>query len=186
MTRRRALKKPKGKERLCWSWKKDHKVAGLAAEKAKDWALAETHRCHRPADGPTRRCHKHGGTSGDTLFINEGIDRELIGYEQTLSAPAQLYAGDHDLRDPLLSPIYGDFEGFSPTYLVTGTRDLFLSDTARTHRKLREAGVTADLNVYEGMAHAGYIFVPDAPESHQVFRELDMFLPSLPHTITTS
>ena len=114
--------------------------------------------------------------TGDTLFINEGIDRGLIGYELTLSAAAQLYSGGHDMRDPLLSPVYGDFEGFPPTYLVTGTRDLLLSDTARTHRKLREAGVTADLNVYEGMAHAGYIFVPDAPESHQVFRELDLFL----------
>ena len=60
---RRRLKKPKGKEGLCWAWKKNHKARGLAAEKAKDWVVAETHRCHRPADGPTRRCHKHGGTS---------------------------------------------------------------------------------------------------------------------------
>ena len=34
--------------------------------------------------------------------------------------------------------------------LITGTRDMFLSDTARTHRKLRAAGVVADLHVYEG------------------------------------
>ncbi len=114
--------------------------------------------------------------TGDTQFTNEGIDRVLVGYEGLLSGAAQLYAGDHDLRDPLLSPIYGDFQGFPPTYLVTGTRDLFLSDVARTHRKLRAAGVTADLNVYEGMSHAGYLFVQDSPESRQVFAELDMFL----------
>ena len=51
-----------------------------------------------------------------------------------------------------------------------------LSDVARTHRKLRAAGVTADLNLYEGMSHAGYLFVQDSPESRQVFAELDMFL----------
>ena len=34
---------------------------------------------------------------------------------------------------------------------------MFLSDTARTHRKLRTAGVAADLNVYEGMSHAEYL-----------------------------
>ena len=114
--------------------------------------------------------------TGDTQFTNEGIDRVLVGYHGLLSGAAQLYAGDHDLRDPLLSPVYGDFQGFPPTYLVTGTRDLFLSDVARTHRKLRAAGVTAELNVYEGMSHAGYLFLQDAPESRQVFAELDIFL----------
>ena len=56
--------------------------------------------------------------------------------------------------------------------LVTGTRDLFLSDTARVHRKLRLAGVTADLNVYEGLSHADYLFAANSPESEQVYGEL--------------
>ena len=37
----------------------------------------------------------------------------------------------------MLSPIYGDLHGFSPTILTSGTRDLFLSLTVRLHRKLR-------------------------------------------------
>ena len=60
-----------------------------------------------------------------------------------------------DLKDPHLSPIYGDFQGFPPTLLTTGTRDLFLSNTVRVHRKLREAGVGAQLEVYEGMTGWG-------------------------------
>ena len=106
----------------------------------------------------------------------EGIDRILVGYDGLLSASARLYAGDHDLKNPLLSPLYGDFQGFPPTYLVTGTRDLFLSDVVRTHRKLREAGVVADLNVYEGVSHADYLVMPTSPESQQVFAELGGFL----------
>jgi hypothetical protein len=35
--------------------------------------------------------------------------------------------------------------------------------------------VSADLNVYD-MSHAGYLFVQDAPESREVFAELDLFL----------
>ena len=144
-------------------------------------ALAATHRfMERGLDVPGAI---YAGTpwsdltkTGDSQFTNEGIDRVLVGYDGLLSASAHLYAGDHDLKDPLLSPIYGDFEGFPPTYLVTGTRDLFLSDVVRTHRKLREAGVVADLNVYEGMSHAGYLMVQDAPESQQVFAELGAFL----------
>ena len=36
---------------------------------------------------------------------------------------ARLYANGHDLKDPMLSPVYGDMHGFPPT-LTTGTRDL--------------------------------------------------------------
>lgn len=125
----------------------------------------------------------YGGTpwadltkTGDSLFTNEGIDRLLVTYDGTLGAAARLYANGHDLRDPLISPVYGDFKGFPPTYLVTGTRDMFLSDTVRTHRKLRNAGVIADLNVYEGMSHGGYLVVPNSPESMQVYAELREFL----------
>ncbi|XOV90474.1 MAG: alpha/beta hydrolase [Pseudomonadota bacterium] len=114
--------------------------------------------------------------TGDSLLINEGIDRVLVTYDAMLGAAARLYANGHDMHDPLLSPVYGDFSGFPPTYLVTGTRDMFLSDTARTHRQLRAAGVLADLNVYEGLSHAGYAFMPDSPESKQVYTELSAFL----------
>ena len=35
----------------------------------------------------------------------------------------------------------GDYRNFPPTILTAGTRDLFLSNTVRVHRKLRRAGV---------------------------------------------
>ncbi len=114
--------------------------------------------------------------TGDTIHANEGVDRTLVTYDGLLKAAALLYADGHDLHDPLLSPVYGDFQDFPPTYLVTGTRDLFLSDTARTHRKLRAAGVDAQLNVYEGVSHAEYAILMDAPEHDAVYGELSTFL----------
>ena len=88
--------------------------------------------------------------TGDSYATNEWIDNVLVSWDGWLGRAAKLYANGHDLKDPQLSPIYGDFHGFPPTILTTGTRDLFLSNTVRTHRKLRRAGVEADLNVYEG------------------------------------
>lgn len=58
-------------------------------------------------------------------------------YDGSLGASARLDANGRDMKDPLLSLVYGDFAGFPPTILITGTRDMFLSDTARTHQKLR-------------------------------------------------
>jgi epsilon-lactone hydrolase len=75
----------------------------------------------------------------------------------------------------MLSPVYGDFHGFPPTILTSGTRDLFLSNTVRVHRKLRDAGVIADLIVFEGLSHYQYLFSPDAPETKEHFADLSAF-----------
>lgn len=76
----------------------------------------------------------------------------------------------------LLSPVYADLKGFPPTLLTSGTRDLFLSLTVRTHRKLRRAGVDAELQVFEGLSHAQYTVNADAPETREAFEEIARFL----------
>lgn len=114
--------------------------------------------------------------ASDSLWTNEGVDRILLTYDGMLKACAELYAGDTDLSDPLVSPVYGDFEGFPPTYFVTGTRDMLLSDSARVHRKLRVAGVEASLNVYEGISHAEYAALVGSPEWRQAYSEMKAFL----------
>ena len=113
---------------------------------------------------------------GDSRFINEGIDRSLTTWEGVPSDAGALYAGKYDHKHPHISPIYGDFAGFPPTYLISGTRDLLLSDTVRAHRRLRRAGVEADLHVYEGQSHADYVAVWNAPESAEHYAELNAFL----------
>jgi acetyl esterase/lipase len=113
--------------------------------------------------------------TGDTFHTNEGVDRNIPTFEGTIEAAVRLYAGDLDLTDPGISPIYGEFDGFPPTLLVSGTRDLFLSNTVRTHTKLRQAGTKADLLVYEGFSHADYLAESNAPESQHFLAELDRF-----------
>ncbi|UYZ82728.1 alpha/beta hydrolase [Entomomonas sp. E2T0] len=113
--------------------------------------------------------------TGDSYFTHEGIDNVLVSYDGWLGDAAKLYANGEDLKDPLLSPIYGDVTDFPPTLLFSGTRDLFLSNTVRMHLKLRDAGVTADLIVLEGLSHAQYLMVPDAPETKRYFNESSRF-----------
>ncbi len=113
--------------------------------------------------------------TGDTFFTNERVDNILVSNDGWLGDAAKLYANGHDLRDPQLSPVYGDLTGFPPTVLTSGTRDLFLSNTVRVHRKLRQAGVIADLHVFEGQSHAQYAGDPDAAETTEHFGELTAF-----------
>jgi acetyl esterase/lipase len=74
-----------------------------------------------------------------------------------------------------LQEAYGDMHGFPPAILTTGTRDLLLSNTVRTHRKLKDAGVEAELNVFEAMSHANYAADDTAPETHQAFGDIAKF-----------
>ncbi len=109
--------------------------------------------------------------SGDSFQTNLGVDTILRG---SLMYDSLLYAGGHDLSHPYLSPLFGDFsKGFPPTFLSTGTRDLFLSNTVRMHRKLRNAGISAELHVEEAGPHGGFSM---APEGEEMNRELRRFL----------
>ena len=109
---------------------------------------------------------------GDSLNTNFMVDNVLVGVGRC-DAMAEFYAHGHDLKDPMLSPIYGDMHGFPPAILTTGTRDLLLSSTVRVHRKLREAGVEAELQVYEGQSHAQYN--SDSPEGKEAYEEIARF-----------
>ena len=113
--------------------------------------------------------------TGDSYFINEGIDNVLPTYDGPLEAAAEAYAAGRPLTDPLISPVYGDVTGFPPAILISGTRDLLLSCTVRAHRRLREAGVEADLHVYEGQSHAQYGKTFPAPESLDAIGEVARF-----------
>jgi len=113
---------------------------------------------------------------GDSRYINDGIDRLLVSWDAGGSQGMAMYAHDYDHKHPYVSPVYGDFKDFPPSYLISGTRDLMLSDTVRVHRKLRAAGVDADLHIYEGQSHGDYAAVPNSPESHEHYAELNAFL----------
>ena len=113
--------------------------------------------------------------TGDSFYTNELVDNVLVSRDGFCDAATVVYAHGHDLKDPMLSPVYGDMHGFPPAILSTGTRDLLLSNTVRVHRKLREAGVEAELEVYEGQSHAQYSRDDRLPETREAFGEITAF-----------
>ena len=65
-------------------------------------------------------------------------------------------------------------KGYPPAFLLSGTRDMCLSQSVLLHRNLRNAGVNADLNVFEGMWHF-FWENPDLPESREAMTALANF-----------
>jgi epsilon-lactone hydrolase len=113
--------------------------------------------------------------TGDSFYTNEKVDNVLVSPNGFCHAATLIYAHGHNLHDPLLSPVYGDMHGFPPTILTTGTRDLLLSNTVRVHRKLRELGIDAALNVFEAQSHAQYQLDDRVPETKEAFSEIAEF-----------
>jgi acetyl esterase/lipase len=118
--------------------------------------------------------------TGDTFATNQYVDSVLGAYPGWLEAAAHLFAGPRDLHDPAVSPIYANVGSwFPPAIVTTGTRDLFLSISVRTYRKLIDAGVDARLEVYEGMPHAFWILATSSgnvPEVRAANRAIARFI----------
>ncbi|MGH8611574.1 MAG: alpha/beta hydrolase fold domain-containing protein [Gammaproteobacteria bacterium] len=113
--------------------------------------------------------------AGDSFRTNAMLDNTLVAPDANCDKRAALYTNGRDLKDPMLSPVYGDMRSFPPAILTTGTRDLLLSSTVRVHRKLRQAGVEAVLQVFEGQSHGQYLRDVSAPETKEAFSEIARF-----------
>ncbi len=67
----------------------------------------------------------------------------------SLGATAALYLGDHDRRDPRVSPVHSDRSGLPPVLIHVGDAEVLRDDTLRYAEGV--AGVEA--HVWEGMTH---------------------------------
>jgi acetyl esterase len=67
----------------------------------------------------------------------------------------------HDLRDPLLSPLFGRLDGLPPALVQTADLDPIRDDGVRYAAALRDAGVPTRLTNYLKVPH-GFAFMPGA------------------------
>ena len=63
------------------------------------------------------------------------------------------YAEEIDLKDPMISPLFGDFTGFPPTYIQVGDNEILLSESTMLHKKMVQENVSVKLDVFKGMWH---------------------------------
>ncbi|MFC3053501.1 alpha/beta hydrolase [Kordiimonas pumila] len=92
-----------------------------------------------------------------------------------LIEPAALYAGEHPLTHPYISPLFADLTGLPPTLIHVGTREILMSDSTRLARAAKKAGVPVELAVFEAMWHVWH-FYPRVPEADEAIDEMSQFL----------
>jgi epsilon-lactone hydrolase len=69
-------------------------------------------------------------------------------------APAFLgFENPADTKNPLVSPLFGDFHGFPPLLVQATPFEMLFDDCQTLVEKAKEAGVDTTLQVWEGMVH---------------------------------
>jgi len=116
-----------------------------------------------------------GSNPGDARYTMNGLD---AGLSTIFSGRPPFGGRDTAPRKPGEPPataLDGDIpKDYPPAFLLSGTRDMCLSQSVLLHRKLRNAGVDADLNVFEGMWHF-FWEDPSLPESREAMTALANF-----------
>lgn len=114
---------------------------------------------------------------GDSAQLSPLLNASLpAGPGRPANAPRDYFAGA-DLNDPRVTPgLFPEvLAKFPPTLIVTGTRDVAMSNALVTHARLLEAGADASLFVQEGLGHGHFFAFPGTPESAAAHRVIWKF-----------
>jgi acetyl esterase/lipase len=95
----------------------------------------------------------------------------------------KLYAGDRDLKSPLISPLSGDLRGLPPLLIHAGGGEMLLCDSERLAEKARAAGVPVELAVYPAMWHVWHVLIPTLPEARRAVAEIGEFVRRLTRAV---
>lgn len=89
--------------------------------------------------------------SGESIQELAAVD-PLVNVAWIESLAGQ-YCGAEDRRHPLISPLYGQFDGFPPILIQLGSDEVLRSEVEQLHGRLQQAGVVSQLQLGEGLWH---------------------------------
>jgi len=95
---------------------------------------------------------------------------------RSMPAVVDLYLGGQDPRNPLASPVFGDYSGIPPLLIQVGEHEMLRDDSVRVAARASSAGVNVTLEVWPGMVHVFH--VRGLPESREAIEHMARFMHS--------
>ncbi|WP_342503663.1 alpha/beta hydrolase [Lysinibacillus sp. FSL L8-0126] len=117
----------------------------------------------------------------DIILLSACVDMSLenpqiLEYEEKdpmlasagMEVITKIWAADKDLKDPLISPIYGDFQGLGKITHFIGTHESLYPDAIKFDEQLTEQGIDITTFVYPQMNHVFVVMpIPEALDAQQ-------------------
>lgn len=113
-------------------------------------------------------------TASGYLYSNVGLQDPILPVYGLYSS-MQAYVGKADPKDPLVSPVFGDYTGMTPLFLLSGTAEIIGSDAIRVAARARNQGVDVTLLVSDGMWHVPIDNGSGVPELQLAYDEMIKF-----------
>ncbi|MFC1887979.1 alpha/beta hydrolase [Candidatus Cloacimonadota bacterium] len=112
--------------------------------------------------------------NGDSWISN--AQKDNLCWRDAQNVFSRYYAGDHDLDDPLISPLKGDLQGLPPLLIFAGENELMRDDAVRFAEKAENSGVDVTLQIGKGLFHCYPACSPLFPEAKSACKEIGLFL----------
>ena len=112
--------------------------------------------------------------TGASVKTRAAVD-PMVG-STSLSGMAKNYVGNADPKNPLLSPLHGDYTGIPPMLIQVGDAEILLDDSTRVAEKAKAAGVKVDLEVWPEMVHVWHVYAKLLPEGQQAIDRIGQYV----------
>ncbi len=112
--------------------------------------------------------------TGESARSNDGADA-MFRYEN-LRDFAAVYLGGAPAVTPEASPLHDDMGGLPPVLLHVGSTEILLDDSRRVNDRIRNAGGSCRLQVYDDVAHCWQMLVPFVPEARMSLQGAAAFI----------
>ena len=105
----------------------------------------------------------------------ENHEKDPMLTQTVLKKTARLYT-DKDLSNPMISPINNNFSGLSPVLIQAGEHEVLINDSKILAQKLKEAGTTVQLEIWEEMFHVWHYFAKYLSEGRKAIHHIGNFI----------
>lgn len=98
---------------------------------------------------------------------------------KTMPIFRDMYLGKTDPKNPLASPVFGDYRGLPLLLIQVGEHEMLRDDSIRVAQQARAGGIPVKLEVWPGMFHVFQSHEPLLPEAREAIAHIADFMRSL-------
>ncbi|HYW32885.1 MAG TPA: alpha/beta hydrolase [Gemmatimonas sp.] len=114
--------------------------------------------------------------TGTSASLDENSDSCAMFAGETIRRASRFYVGDGDPFHPMLSPVFGNFDGLPPLLVHACQDEVLRDDATRVAERARDAGVVVSLRLWRHVPHVWQFFAAVLPEARESLSDATAFV----------
>jgi len=114
--------------------------------------------------------------TGEAKSLRRNATRDVMLPARRLAEVADYYLAGADPRDPLASPVFGEWDNPPPALIMASRGEILVDDATTLAEALRSAGGSVQLELWRGLPHAWPVFAGRLPEADRAIANAGAFL----------